>query len=80
MAVPTPVMAKARIGHFAEAQVLRAPLAATWANVGTCVRNTAHQSRRQNRPASTHTPPHQGPRPTRISGVPFSATRRHLST
>ena len=26
MAVPTPVMAKARIGHFAEAQVLRAPL------------------------------------------------------
>jgi hypothetical protein len=37
MAVPTPVMAKARIGHFAEAQVLRAPHAATWANVGACV-------------------------------------------
>jgi pyridoxal biosynthesis lyase PdxS len=34
MAVPVPIMAEARIGHFAEAQVLRAPLAAKWANVG----------------------------------------------
>ena len=60
--------------------LVRSPYTATWPSVGACPQNHDLRAGHKNgRPPLTPSPP-AGPHLPRISGVPFSATWRSLST